>query len=178
MAMIIPLSRPAGNPAPADSMECTSRLKEKTMALLPALRETGVRSLWDDPFRAMERHFYKLMRRFSEEGGMEEGFGIYPVDISEDDDKVYIEAELPGFDKDEIDVSLESGVLTITAERKVEPTKRTHHLTERRFTQVRRSFSLPGTVEEAQVEATLDGGVLQITLEKGEERKRRKIEVK
>jgi HSP20 family protein len=108
----------------------------------------------------------------------QERLAAYPVDIDEDDHHVYVTAELPGFSRDEIDVSLEAGVLTVSAERKVEPTERTKHLSERRFTRVQRSFALPQSVDEESVDAKLSGGVLEITLNKRPETQRRKIEVK
>jgi HSP20 family protein len=90
---------------------------------------------------------------------------------------VFVDAELPGFRKDEIDLTLEGGVLTITAERKQEP-KKTEHLTERRYTRVQRSFALPTSVDESAVDAKLEGGVLKLKLAKHDEVKPHKIEVK
>lgn len=105
--------------------------------------------------------------------------GNYPVDIEEDDNHIYVHAEVPGFKRDEIDVTLEKGVLSITAERKAEKTEgRTSHLAQRRFTHVNRRFSLPDTVDENKVDAKLTDGVLHLTLTKREEVKPRKIEVK
>ena len=103
----------------------------------------------------------------------------YPVDIREDDNHVYVEAELPGFNKDEIEVTMEQGVLTINAQRKHEERKgEEQHLTERRFTRVSRSFRLPTPVDEGNINASLDSGVLTLSLPKREEVKPRRIEVK
>jgi HSP20 family protein len=104
--------------------------------------------------------------------------GVYPVDIREDDDNVYVEAELPGFNKDEIDLNLEGGVLNISAERKQEEPKGTSHLQERRFTKVQRSFTLPSSVDENNASAEFDNGVLKLSIPKKAESRRRKIEVK
>lgn len=104
----------------------------------------------------------------------------YGVDVREDDDHIYVEAELPGFKKDEVDVTLENQTLTITAERKTdtkEQTKGDWLLHERRYSRFQRSFTLPPTVDESSCDAKLADGVLTITLNKREESKPRKIVV-
>ncbi|MBI1371251.1 MAG: Hsp20 family protein [Phycisphaera sp.] len=146
--------------------------------MLPTLRK-NVRSVWDDPFEMLQREFDRALGRSN--GGSTEGRWVasYPVDIHEDENHIYVEAEMPGFKKDEVDVTLESGVLTIAAERKTEKKEdATQHLTERTFTRVYRSFSLPNTVDEGKVNAELKEGVLYLKLDKREEVKPRKIEIK
>jgi len=104
--------------------------------------------------------------------------GTYPVDIREDDDHVYVEAELPGFTKDQVNATFEKGVLSIVAERKPEkPKEGQTHVAERRFTRVARSFTLPNTVDENKIEAQLADGVLHLKLSKREEVKPRRIDV-
>jgi len=106
-------------------------------------------------------------------------YGAYPVDIHEDDNHIYVEAEMPGFKRDEIEVTLEKGLLTISADRKESKQEgRTTHLAQRRYTRISRRFSLPNTVDEAKVDAALADGVLKLTLTKREEVRPRKIEVK
>lgn len=103
--------------------------------------------------------------------------GAYPVDIHEDDEAVYVEAELPGFQKNEVDVSVEKGVLRITAERKTEEIKGKPQLSERRYTHVARAFTLSPDVDEDKVEAKLDHGVLSLKFSKRHEVKPRRITV-
>jgi HSP20 family protein len=139
--------------------------------------------LWE-PLDAVQREFDRLLG-----GNWGEGMisAAYPVNIDEDPDHLFIEAELPGFKKEEINLMLENGVLTITAQRQQDQEqekengghkRRFRHLQERRFARVQRSFSLPTSVDESQVDARLEEGVLKITLNKREEVKPRKIEVK
>src|SRR6187402_3535442 len=95
----------------------------------------------------------------------------YAVDVREDGDHIYVEAELPGFKKDEVDVTLENQTLTISAERNEArdgdgANKGEHLLRERRYTRFLRSFTLPPTVNEQSVNAKLADGVLTITLNK------------
>jgi len=105
----------------------------------------------------------------------------YPVDIREDDAHFYVDAEMPGFGKDEIDITFENGVLSITAERKVEQEQQNKgetHLRERRYTRIQRAFKLPTAVDENKVDAALKDGVLHLTLDKREEVRPRKIQVR
>ena len=145
--------------------------------MLPTQR---VRSAWDDPFN-VARNFDRALGRMLREDWQDEAelTGSYPVDINEDENNIYVQAEVPGFKRDELDITFESGVLTITGERKVEANgKQQRHLNERRYTRVRRSFSLPTTVDESNVNAKLENGVLHLTLPKREEVKPRRIEIK
>ena len=102
----------------------------------------------------------------------------YAVDVREDADKLYFEVELPGFLKEDVELTYENSTLTITAERKVEEDRRGDVLlNERRHTYFTRSFHLPPTVDGQHVEAKLEHGVLHVTLTKREDTKPRKIEV-
>lgn len=146
--------------------------------VLPAIRRRNVRGIFEDPFEAVQREFDRMLSRYGgEQGG--EVVGAYPVDIHEDQDHVCVDAELPGFNKDEVQVTLEEGVLTITAERKAEEEQKgTKHLSERRFRRVERAFTLPTSVDPNKVEANLHDGVLHLKIGKREEVKPRRIEVK
>ncbi len=103
----------------------------------------------------------------------------YRVDVREDADHVYVEAELPGLTKDEIEITLEDGLLTIAGEKKAEREEQEEnfHVRERRFGRFSRSFQLSSVVDEQKVHATLKEGVLLVTLDKREEVKPKRIEV-
>ncbi len=143
---------------------------------------TRVQRAIHDPLDVLPRDFGNLMDRmfhrdFFGDGGT---FAPYGVDVREDADHLYVEAELPGFTKDQIDITLENATLTIAAERKEEPgeeKKGDWLLRERRYARYNRSFNLPPTVDEKTVDAKLVDGVLKITLNKREESKPRKIAV-
>jgi HSP20 family molecular chaperone IbpA len=95
---------------------------------------------------------------------------------------MYVEAELPGYKKDEVDITLENQTLTISAEHKSEKTEGEENkgdwlLRERRYSRFLRSFNLPPTVDDQKVDAKLNDGVLTITLNKREETKPRRISV-
>lgn len=148
--------------------------------MLPIITHKRSLPAWD-PFAWIARDFDRALQdRCVDSGGESYGdVGRYPVDIHEDDDHLYVEAEMPGFSKEQVNVTLEDGVLHITAERKAETTEKgKQHLAERRYTRVSRSFTLPIPVDEGAVDAKLANGVLHLTLTKSPEVKPRKITVK
>jgi HSP20 family protein len=119
-----------------------------------------------------------MMERMFEEMPLEATGDGYPVDIHEEDDHLIVDAEMPGFKKDEIDVSIHDGLLSIQAERTTEPPKGRPYLQERRFTRVQRTFRLPSPVDPKSVDAKLEGGVLHMEMHKSESARTRKIQVK
>ena len=147
------------------------------------------RGVANDPFDVVQRDFDHLLGRLFNGSPTPDGgarLAPYGVDIREDQDHFYVEAELPGFKKDEIDITLENQTLTIAAERKSEATngnggqngaKGEWLLRERRYSRFLRSFTLPPTVDDQKVDAKLNDGVLTITLNKREETKPRRIQV-
>lgn len=140
-----------------------------------------VRSMGIDPFEAMHREFDSVLRGlFGSQTNGSQRLAPYAVDVREDADHIYVEADLPGYKKDDIEITLENQTLTISAEKheqKTEEQKGEYLLNERRYDRFMRSFTLPPTVDEKKVDATLNDGVLSITLNKREETKPRKIQV-
>jgi HSP20 family protein len=139
------------------------------------------------PFDLMQREFDDALGRFF--GGRDpfgDGGGLAPlgVDIREDANQICVEADLPGFKKEEVDVSLENGTLTISAAHREETPapgkeekKGEYLLRERRCQRFLRSFTLPSSVDEQQVNANFKDGLLTITLNKREETKPKKIQL-
>jgi len=140
-----------------------------------------------DPIELAQREFDTMLGRFFGNRVLDDGnyLAPYGVDVREDADHVYVEAELPGYKKDEVDVNLENQTLTISAEHNEnnEPKsgekneKAEWLLRERRYTRYQRSFTLPPTVDAQSVQAKLNDGVLTVTLNKREESKPRRITV-
>jgi HSP20 family protein len=143
-----------------------------------ALPTRVVRTL-DAPFDSL-RDLDNLMRGIFNREGNSLPYTPYGVDIREDSDKIYVEADLPGFKKDEVDITLENSTLTISAERRTEVKDEKQGdwlLNERRYARFLRSFTLPPTVDESSVNAKLNDGILTITINKREETKPRKVKV-
>jgi len=131
-----------------------------------------------DPAEFAQRDFSAMLNRFF--NGPQDGGRLapYSVDVREDADHIYVEAELPGFKKDEVNITLENQTLAIAAERnEVQEKQGDLLLHERRYSRFLRSFTLPPTVNEKSVDAKLTDGLLTVTLTKREETKPRKIEV-
>jgi len=101
------------------------------------------------------------------------------VDLYEDKDNVIVKAEVPGLKKEEIQVSLHNGVLSISGERKSEEKVdgAETHRSERFVGRFHRTVILPSEVKGDQVNAQYKDGILTITLPKAEEAKPRQIQV-
>ena len=96
-----------------------------------------------------------------------------------DDEKAVVEAELPGVDPKDVDISVRGRKLTITGERKAEELneEERYHYKERWHGKFQRSFDLPYEVDSEKVEAVYKDGILTVTLPRAEADKPRKIEV-
>jgi len=102
-----------------------------------------------------------------------------PVDVQETDEAYVFHAELPGLTKDDVSITLEERILTLSGERKFEETteKNGYHRVERAYGNFTRSFSLPSEVAQEKVGAKFANGVLTITVPKAEQAKPRTIEI-
>ncbi len=129
-----------------------------------------------DPFEEMNRlhdHFF---------GGR--GLDTQPfqvaVDIREENDAYFVDAEVPGLAAEDVNVDVEKNVLTIRGERKVEKEEGEgkYKRIERRYGSFSRSFTLPETVDADNISADLKDGVLALRLPKKEAPSPRTIAVK
>ncbi|GAB4243998.1 MAG: Hsp20/alpha crystallin family protein [Candidatus Methylacidiphilales bacterium] len=102
------------------------------------------------------------------------------VDIQENDREYLIKAELPEVEKDNVKVTVENGVLTISGERKLEQEERDakHHRIERFYGSFARSFVVPDNADGSRISADFKNGVLRVHLPKSEEAKPKQIEIK
>ena len=99
------------------------------------------------------------------------------LDVYQDKDQFTVVAELPGLKKEEIELSLHDGVLTISGERKQEKKGEEGYRNERFFGRFQRSVTLPASVDGNKVKATYQDGILKVVLPKAEEAKPKQIEV-
>lgn len=100
------------------------------------------------------------------------------VDIRETDDEVVLSVELPGLAKEDVNITVEDGVLAISGERKFERQEgKEYHLQESWHGSFLRRFTLGDSVDENNVKAKMDKGVLEIVLGKKEEVKPKKIDI-
>lgn len=141
--------------------------------MIPNLRQT-----LDNPLNAL-REFDRVVNRVWDNVEETVGTAGFPVDIVEHDDQLVVTADLPGYAKDQIDVNVEEGVLTIDAQRdKPEPAADAKtYVHERRTHRAARRFTLPTAYDTNNVQAKLVDGVLTLTLSKREESKPRKVDI-
>jgi HSP20 family protein len=101
------------------------------------------------------------------------------VDISEDQDNLYMDVEIPGMKKEDIKVSLEHNVLSLKGEKKQEKEfkEESYHRWERRYGSFARAFELPVPVQADKINASYKSGVLHVVLPKAEEVKPKEIPI-
>ena len=138
---------------------------------------------WDPVQDAMTLR--EAMNRLFEESfvpsapGRNGGAFVPALNLSETPDAYFVELAVPGLKAEDLSVTFENGVLTISGEIKQasEQQERTYHRVERRYGRFSRSISLPATVRGDAIEARLEGGLLHLSVPKAEEVKPRKITI-
>src|SRR5690242_14455930 len=90
----------------------------------------------------------------------------WPVSIWEEGEHAFIELDLPGVNKDDVQITIDNGQLVVAAERKSPPEERQYWRDERHYGRFERTFELPDTYDTAGVTADFTSGVLKLTLSK------------
>lgn len=137
-----------------------------------------------NPFRelaamqsAMDRIFEDTWRTYEGESSRS-----LALDVHETDDAYFVETALPGVNPDDINVTVNNGVLTITGEvkrsKEAEDEKAHVVMSERMYGTFSRTLSLPQSVDGNNVDATYNNGILKLTLPKTPDAKPRQIKVK
>jgi len=140
---------------------------------------------WPNDLWSMQREINRMFDSFMQGGIQDDGsLGLAmwtpAVDIVEREDEFEVKVELPGVEKDDVKITLESNILTIRGEKKQEKEQKGEnlHRVERSYGSFQRSFTLPTTVKNDKIDASYRDGILMITLPKAEEAKPKQIEVK
>jgi len=136
---------------------------------------------WSAAFRELEDVRRDMERLF---GSLDESFGqpagVYPaINVSQKPDALLVQAELPGIDPKQLEITIENDTLTIAGERPAprESDDISYHRREREWGKFRRSFSLPVRVDAGEVEARYVDGILTVTLPKAAEARPKQITV-
>jgi HSP20 family protein len=119
-------------------------------------------------------------RVFGEDGGELRKVwpqSVLPLSVWQDENSIYLEADLPGVAEKDLEITVDSGVLSIKAQRSDEE-GRAYLYNGRAFGRTERAVTLPSDVDSAQVEAKLSNGILHISLPKLPEARPRKIALK
>jgi HSP20 family protein len=141
-----------------------------------------------NPFREMEEILDRVNRNMAGRPRLQGDTGqesmaiadwIPQVDISETDDEYRIKMEIPEVNKEDVNVSLNQGVLMIQGERRSENEEKGEkfHRVERAFGQFARSFTLPDDVDDEGVSAKFKDGMLYLSLKKSEKAKPKSIQI-
>lgn len=135
-----------------------------------------------DALQQFQSEMNRLFERWNGDGGGPRGFAaVYPaVNVWEEADAIYFEAEVPGLDRKDLEIYVTGGnQVTLKGERKQPtPEKSVWHRQERGQGTFVRTLTLPAPVDPDKVEASLENGVLLVKLAKHEAAKPRKIFVK
>ncbi|TVP56245.1 MAG: Hsp20/alpha crystallin family protein [Gemmatimonadales bacterium] len=146
------------------------------------------------PWQQLDEMNNRLARLFNESemgsrlftGASNGGDWIPAVNVEETRDEVILSAELPGMNRDQVELEIENNVLTISgakeetrrdAGRDEGTEDRRYHIWERRWGSFQRSFTLPRTVRAEEISANFKDGVLEVRMPKVAEAKGRKIEI-
>jgi HSP20 family protein len=140
-----------------------------------------------DPFQdlmslqeRMNRLFEQTMEHsLGDREGMITGAWMPAVDIYETPDGVILQAELPGLEKDNIDIQVRNNILTLKGERRLEnEVKQENFLrVERAYGGFQRAFTLPAAVQADKIRAVFKDGILEVNIPKAEEAKPKQIKI-
>jgi len=117
-------------------------------------------------FNSLQREMAEMLDRFASRPVFE-GFDFRPLtDVYREDDKLFVRAEVPGMDPESLKIELEGHLLRISGEKKFEREVDEHdrYLRECRFGSFRREVMLPEGVEEEDIKASYDHGVLTVEM--------------
>lgn len=133
----------------------------------------------DDWRQEMDRVFHPLLQRDDDTSRVVGGDWVPAVDIKDEDNKYVIRADIPGVKPEDIEVTMDNGVLTIRGERRFEETEEKENFKriERSHGIFYRRFTLPDDTDAEAIEATGKDGVLEVTIPKTAERHSKRIEV-
>ena len=136
-----------------------------------------------NPIRELDEFQNRLSSFFNKRDEQNEWLGSAwtpLVDVVEEDKEFIIKAEIPEVDRDNVKVTVNNGMLTISGERRLEKEDKTqkYHRVERSYGSFARSFALPEHVEAEKVTANFKDGLLTLRLPKTEKALPREVEVK
>ena len=154
-------------------------------SLIPVGRQRGV-ARTDNPFVSLQNEIDRLFDDFTRgfpplsmgNGGMT---AMVPtMDVAETDKEIEITAELPGLEEKDVQINVADNILTIRGEKKAEKEQKdkNYRMVERSYGAFERSLELPEGVNADAIKASIDKGVLKVTVPKPAPAQVKKIEVK
>jgi HSP20 family protein len=140
--------------------------------MLPVLRDNSSWSPFGAPLPRLDSFFDRFFG--DDGGGLTRAWTAAPVALWEDDDHVYIEADLPGVAENDVEITVHNGMLFIRGERRPEEGRR-YLFNGRTYGRFERVITLPAAVNADDVQARLTNGVLALALPKSPDARPKKI---
>ena len=133
-----------------------------------------------EDFERARRQMDRLLSVFTGGGASPVSSGVFPpLIVTEDEDAIYVEAEIPGIKAQDLDISVVGRSLTLAGERKPEQAENVnYHRRERKWGSFRKALTLPEDVNTEAIRAECKDGVLKLVMPKPEHVKPRKITIK
>jgi HSP20 family protein len=124
-----------------------------------------------EPLKELETLSERMQRYFDDfpSFGFDFSNSFTPrIDISDDEKNVFVEAEIPGVNKDDLKITLKDNILTLKGEKKIEKEKKdkNYYRSERCYGSFQRSFTLPVDVDSNKIDAKYNDGTLTLKMEK------------
>ncbi len=143
------------------------------------MRQNRFPSVLDSSNTTTKNRFSDILDEFMEDAfSLSTGRFVPELNVYETEKEFELTLALPGMSKDDIELSVENHTLTISGERTFEEENgRKYHRVESRFGKFERSLPLPDIIDEDNINATYENGVLTVTVPKLKEKAGRKIEV-
>lgn len=139
----------------------------------------GGRNLFSE-LESMRRRFDRMMSEWPDAPRALAGAGVFPlVNVTEDADKFYLRAELPGVSSDALDIQATGKTIAISGERKIaeQGAAARYHRREREAGKFSRIVQIPGEIDADRIEANLQNGILTVAIPKAEAAKPRQVKV-
>jgi HSP20 family protein len=124
-----------------------------------------------DPVSEMNRVFDNMLGGLTRRSGGQQRAEVTEwapaIDVVTEDGDLVIRAELPGVKQEDVDITLQNNVLTVSGERKAEQEEERggYYVRERRYGSFSRSLTVPEGVDESKIHARYENGVLEVTVE-------------
>lgn len=130
------------------------------------------------PFTALQQEIERVFDNFGAWRGFDGAF-TPSMEVTETDKAIEVTTELPGIDEKDLDISLSNDVLTIRGEKRAEKEEKSksYRLVERSYGSFERSLGLPPGIDAGAIKASMDKGVLKITLPKPATAQAQKIKI-
>ncbi|MDR2442610.1 MAG: Hsp20/alpha crystallin family protein [Deltaproteobacteria bacterium] len=138
----------------------------------PFVELERMRNYMENAYSALASGVNQLRRNYT---------GVFPlINLAEDDEKLYLTAELPGIDSETLELSVKNDTLTIKGSKRAEPSvgEVNYHRREREPGSFRRSLTIPTKIDSEAVEANFKNGILTVTMPKAAEARARQITIK